>query len=89
VPKPTGWFIVNWLFFWPTAIYSLVKHWSNVDRAAYAGDLAGAQAHAAAVKRLGVWALCIGLTLWVLIIILDVAVFATVNDNCGVYSSTC
>jgi hypothetical protein len=35
VQKPTGWFIVNWLFFWPTAIYSLVTHWNNIDRDLY------------------------------------------------------
>jgi interferon-induced transmembrane protein len=89
VAKPTGWFVVNWLFFWPTAIYSLVKHWSEVDRAAYAGDLAGAQAHATAIKRLGIWALCIGIAVWVLVIILDVAIFASVSHDCGPYRGTC
>jgi hypothetical protein len=89
VAKPTGWFIVNWLFFWPSAIYSLTKHWSNIDRAAYAGDTAGSQRHAAAVKRLGQWALAIGIAWIVLVIILDVAVFASVSNDCGPYSSTC
>jgi hypothetical protein len=80
VQKPTGWFIVNWLFFWPTAIWSLVKHWSEIDRSAYAGDVASAQRHAEAVKRLGIWALCIGIAWIVVVIILDVAVWTSVND---------
>jgi hypothetical protein len=83
VPKPTGWFVVNWLFFWPTAIYSLVAHWSNIDRAAYAGDMASAQRHAQSVRRLGIWALCIGIALSVIWIILNVAVWNSVNNGCS------
>jgi hypothetical protein len=81
VAKPTGWFIVNWLFFWPTAIYSLVTHWNNIDRDLYAGNIAGAQAHAAAAKKHGIAALCIGLGLAVLMIILEIVVFS-VASNC-------
>jgi hypothetical protein len=80
VQKPIGWFIVNWLFFWPSAIWSLVKHWNEIDRAAYTGDVPAAQRHAEAVKRLGIWALCIGIAWIVLAIVLDVAVWTSVND---------
>jgi hypothetical protein len=88
ISKPTGWFIVNWLFFWPTAIYSTVSHWSNIDRCAYAGDQAGAQRHAKAVKRLGIWALCIGIGIWVLIVIIEIAVWSAVGD-CGPFRANC
>ena len=83
VAKPVGWFVVNWLFFWPTAIYSLVAHWSNIDRAAYAGDLASAQQHAASVRRLGIWALCIGIGIFVLMIVLEAAVWTSVSNDCS------
>jgi hypothetical protein len=64
-----------------------VTHWSNIDRAAFAGDLAASQRHAASVRRLGIWALCIGIIVWVLVVILEVAVWSSVD--CGPYSSTC
>lgn len=88
VAKPVGWFVVNWLFFWPTAIYSLVAHWSNIDRAAFAGDLAGAQRHAASVRRLGIWALVIGIVLTAAMIGVEIAVFSQVR-SCGVYGTAC
>jgi hypothetical protein len=88
ISKPTGWFIVNWLFFWPTAIYSTVSHWSNIDRCGYAGDQAGAQRHAAAVKRLGIWALCIGIGIWVLIMIVEIAVWSAAG-GCGGFGANC
>lgn len=81
VAKPTGWFIVNWLFFWPTAIYSLVTHWNNIDRDLYTGNIAGAQAHAAAARKHGIAALCIGLGLAALMIVLEIVVFS-VASNC-------
>jgi hypothetical protein len=83
IPKPTGWFIVNWLFFWPSAIYSLVSHWNNIDRALYAGDLAGAQRHADSVKRLGIWALVIGIAWIVVLIAVEIAVFSTATSCSG------
>lgn len=49
--KPTGWLIVNWLFFWPLAIYSLTSAWGNIDRALFAGDMAGAQYQSDRVKK--------------------------------------
>jgi hypothetical protein len=76
VAKPTGWFIVNWLFFWPTAIYSLVSHWNKIDPAAYAGDLATAQFHASKVKKQGIIALCIFGGLMVFYVILLVTVLS-------------
>ncbi|MCW2594389.1 MAG: Interferon-induced transrane protein [Jatrophihabitans sp.] len=69
-PKPTGWFVVNWLFFWPLAIYSLISAWGNIDRALFAGDMAGAQFQADRVKKFGIIALCIGIgwiVLWIVI----------------------
>jgi hypothetical protein len=79
VQKPTGWFIVNWLFFWPTAIYSLVTHWNNIDRDLYYGNLDGARKHADAVRKHGIVALCISLALLVLWFILILTVFATLG----------
>lgn len=79
VQKPTGWFIVNWLFFWPTAIYSLVTHWNNIDKDLYYGNLEGARRHAAGVRRHGIIALCISLGLIVLWLILAVTLLATVG----------
>jgi len=79
VQKPTGWFIVNWLFFWPTAIYSLVTHWNNIDRDLYYGNLDGARKHADGVRRHGIIALCISLGLIVLWIILAVTLLASVG----------
>lgn len=86
--KPTGWFIVNWLFFWPLAIYSLVSAWQNIDRALFAGDFAGAQHHAARVKKFGIIALCVGIGLMVLYFIL-IAVAVDNVTNCGPYSTNC
>ncbi len=86
VQKPTGWFVVNWLFFWPLAIYSLTSAWSNIDRALFAGDTAGAQYHANRVKKFGIIALCIGAG-WILLwIILAVAVASSAPDYCSGYS---
>jgi hypothetical protein len=77
VEKPTGWFIVNWLLFWPTAIYSLVSHWNKIDPAAYSGDIAGAQFHAAKVKKHGIIALWIfGGTVFVEVIFFVVLISA-------------
>jgi interferon-induced transmembrane protein len=72
VQKPTGWFIVNWLFLWPLAIYSLVSAWGNIDRALFAGDVAGAQYQANRVRKFGIIALCIGIVwiaLWIIIVV--------------------
>jgi hypothetical protein len=89
VPKPTGWFIVNWLFFWPLAIYSLVAHWNNIDRDAYMGNIDGARAHAASVRKLGIIALCIGIAWIALVVILDVAIWSNVNNICGGFNDNC
>ena len=77
VRKPTGWFVVNWLFFWPLAIYSLVSAWGNIDRALFAGDVQGAQYQADRVKKFGIIALCIG----IVIIVLDIAVVASTGSS--------
>jgi Interferon-induced transmembrane protein len=61
---------VNWLFFWPLAIYSLTSAWGNIDRALFAGDINGARYHADRVKKFGIIALCIGagwILLWIII----------------------
>jgi hypothetical protein len=89
IAKPTGWFIVNWLFFWPLAIYSLVSHWSNIDRDAYMGNMAGAKAHADSVRKLGIIALCIGIAWIALVVILEVAVWSNVNNICGRFNENC
>jgi len=68
--KHLGWFIVNWLFFWPTAIYSTVAHFQKIDWALAIGDLASAREHAAAVRKHGIIALVLNLGLS--------AIFATV-----------
>ncbi|MEO8750202.1 MAG: CD225/dispanin family protein, partial [Allobranchiibius sp.] len=87
-PKPTGWFIVNWLFLWPLAIYSLVSAWQNIDRALFAGDFRGAQYHADRVKRFGIIALCVGIGLTVLYVIFFAVVFSNASD-CLNNSTTC
>lgn len=58
ISKPMGWLIVNWLCFWPTAVYSLGSHWSRIDPAVQAGELKVAQLHARVVRDLGIIALC-------------------------------
>ncbi len=77
VRKPTGWFVVNWLFFWPLAIYSLVSAWGNIDRALFAGDVQGAQYQADRVKKFGIIALCIG----IVFIVIDIAVVASTGSS--------
>ena len=92
VSKPTGWFVVNWLFFWPLAIYSLVSAWGNIDAALYAGDVAGAQYQANRVKKYGIIGLCVGLGLTAFWIILDVVVFASAVhniNNCNANYTNC
>ncbi|WP_375485104.1 CD225/dispanin family protein [uncultured Jatrophihabitans sp.] len=81
VAKPTGWFVVNWLFFWPLAIYSLTSAWGNIDRALFAGDLAGAQHQADRVKKFGIIALCIGIGWIALWIIIAVATVSTCDPS--------
>lgn len=82
ISKPTGWFVVNWLFFWPLAIYSLTSAWSNIDRALFAGDMAGAQYQADRVKKFGIIALCIGIGWIALVIILGIVVGASTASDC-------
>lgn len=82
VQKPTGWFVVNWLFFWPLAIYSLTSAWGNIDRALFVGDINGARYHADRVKKFGIIALCIGIGLTALWIILLVAVGVSTTSYC-------
>ncbi|GAB2455434.1 CD225/dispanin family protein [Jatrophihabitans fulvus] len=79
VQKPTGWFVVNWLFFWPLAIYSLVSAWQNIDPALFRGDVATAQHHANRVKKFGQIALAIAIAIWLFYIILFVAVLSSIN----------
>lgn len=88
IEKPVGWFIVNWLFFWPTAIYSLVAHWQHIDTDAYRGDRAGAQRHADSVRRCGIWALVIGCA-WTLFVILTFAVFVSSPATCTSFGGGC
>ena len=84
--KPVGWFIVNWLFLWPLAIYSLVSAWQNIDRALWAGDVRGAQHQADRVKKFGIIALCIGLGWIVLVVVLEVVLFASATVTYGTVS---
>jgi Interferon-induced transmembrane protein len=87
VQKPTGWFVVNWLFFWPLAIYSLTSAWGNIDRALFAGDIQGAQYQANRVKKFGIIALCIGIASFVLWLILVIAVIGTAaSSSCSGYN---
>jgi hypothetical protein len=83
--KPTGWFVVNWLFFWPLAIYSLTSAWGNIDRALFAGDLNGAKFHADRVKKFGIISLCIGLG-WIVLVIILVAAAGSSAGYCSGYS---
>ena len=87
VEKPIGWFIVNWLFFWPLAIYSLTSAWGNIDRALFVGDINGARYQADRVKKFGIIALCVGLGLSVLWFIVVVAIFSTAGSySCSGYN---
>lgn len=81
--KPTGWFIVNWLFFWPLAIYSLVSAWQNIDPAYYAGNVAEAQRQAGRVRKFGIISLGIAVGFVILYIIAVVALFAAVTTTGG------
>lgn len=69
VVKPTGWLLVNWVFFWPSAIYSLVAHWEKIDPAIHAGNLFDARTHAAKVRTIGITALWIGLIIIAAVIV--------------------
>lgn len=85
VQKPTGWFVVNWLFFWPLAIYSLTSAWGNIDRALFAGDIAGAQYQADRVKKFGIIALCIGIA-WSALWIVFIVAAGTTATHCTGYN---
>jgi hypothetical protein len=80
-PKPTGWFIVTWIFLWPLAIYSLVSAWSNIDRALLVGDYAGAQYQAGRVRKFGIISLCVSIGIYVLMFVLFFVVFATATST--------
>jgi hypothetical protein len=83
-PKPTGWFIVTWLFLWPLAIYSLVSAWSNIDRALLVGDYAGAQYQAGRVRKFGIISLCVSIGIYVLMFTLFFVVFAASTSSTSV-----
>ena len=38
INKHVGWHVVNWLFFWPTAIYALVAHMLKIDESLRYGN---------------------------------------------------
>lgn len=80
VNKHVGWFVVNWLFFWPLAIYSLVAHFLKIDQSLMMGDQVGAEAHAASVKKLGIIALIIGCVFFAIGIAFDAFVLSSVNN---------
>jgi hypothetical protein len=63
------------IFFWPLAIASFINY-ARVESLWYRGDVAGSQRASDAVKRYGVIALCVGLAIIVLYIILAAAVLS-------------
>ena len=89
VNKHTGWFVVNWLFFWPLALYSLLSAYMNIDRALYAGDVAGAEYQANRVRRFGIIALCLGIAWIVLVILMMVVATSAVHSCIGPYGTSC
>ncbi len=95
INKHVGWHVVNWLFFWPTAIYALVAHMLKIDESQRCGDFAGALEHARKVRTHGIVALCIGLAwivLWVAFVIVAIAVgpqHCTAYSGGSGYSTNC
>jgi hypothetical protein len=81
-PGHLGWAIVAILFFWPLAIAAFINY-GRVESRWYRGDIAGAQQASEAVKRYGVIALCIGLAIVVLYIIVFAAAFSTTSTCTG------
>jgi hypothetical protein len=92
VDKHTGWFVVNWVFFWPLALYSLLSAYLNIDKALYAGDIAGAQHQAARVRKFGIIALCIGIA-WMVVAIAAPVLFMVTGSTAvhcvGPYGTSC
>jgi hypothetical protein len=77
-----GWAITAIIFFWPLAIAAFINY-SRVEGRWYRGDFAGAQQASDAVKRYGVIALCVGLAIIVLYIILFAVAFSTTSTCTG------
>jgi hypothetical protein len=82
-PGHLGWAITAILFFWPLAIAAFINY-SRVESRWYRGDPAGAQQASDAVKRYGIIALCVGLAIMVLYIILFASAFVSTctGTNC-------
>lgn len=80
-PGHLGWAITAIIFFWPLAIAAFINY-ARVESRWYRGDAYGAEQASQAVKRYGVIALCVGLAIMVLYIIMFAAVFST-SSTCG------
>lgn len=87
VRKPTGWFVVNWLLFWPLALYSLLSAWSKIDPALRIGDFANAQFQVRRVRTFGIIGLCVGCASFVLSVVLLVVVATIVTTVDGSLAS--
>jgi hypothetical protein len=87
-PGNLGWAIAAIFLFWPLAIPAFINY-GRVEGAWYRGDPAGAQLASANVKKFGVIALCIGIALIVIWIIVTVAVVSSVNDCVNSIDTIC
>jgi hypothetical protein len=87
VRKPTGWFVVNWLFFWPLALYSLLAAWNKIDPAVRIGAFADAQRQVQRVRTFGIIGLSVGCAAFVLSVALLPVVASIVATVDGALAS--
>ncbi|MDT4976805.1 MAG: hypothetical protein QOG98_2563 [Pseudonocardiales bacterium] len=87
-PGNLGWAIAAIFLFWPLAIPAFINY-GRVESSWYRGDPAGAQLASANVRKFGIIALCIGIALIVIWIIVSVAVVSSVNDCVNSIDTIC
>jgi hypothetical protein len=90
-PPPSGhlgWAITAIILFWPLAIPAFINY-GRVESSWYRGDQAGAYRSSANVKKFGITALVIGITLAVIWIIFAMVLFSAVNDCVNSPYQTC
>jgi hypothetical protein len=87
-PGHLGWAIVALLFFWPLAIAAFINY-SRVESSWYRGDVDASLRASAAVKRYGVIALCVGLAIVVLWVVLAATLVSTGSSCVTVGGGPC
>ncbi|WP_370054778.1 hypothetical protein [Leifsonia sp. EB41] len=78
---------MNWLFFWPLALYSLLSAWNRIDPAVRVGEIAEAQRQVRRVRTFGIIGLCVGCASFVLSVVLLPMVASVVATVDGSFAS--